>query len=106
MTEYYPDKWILVEISDYPNKPIRKVLASWYGGYLGNNSWRISSSIVKIEEDEINYTFFTESGSYYICDKENYGMSAYTVGVLKELTEHAESNNFTITRLDFKDIRK
>ena len=42
-----PDKWLVLKIGD-----LYKVYGTWYGGYLGSDSWKINSGIVKVEEDE------------------------------------------------------
>lgn len=84
MTDYYPDKWVVIEIKT-PDTTIQKVLASWYGGFAGSDSWRCSSGITDIETLDDRYLFHNESGSIYECFKHRYGMSAYTAIVYQHL---------------------
>ncbi len=70
-----PDRWVILEMSVNPDESVRKVLAGWYGGYLGSDSWKLSSGIINETEDEHNYEFINVSGSIYRCRKNAYGMS-------------------------------
>lgn len=88
MSKYTPDRWVVIKIN-YANVEIQRILASWYGGWAGSDSWRLSSGITEVEELEDSYIFKNESGSVYTCYKVRYGMSAYTLGILKEFKEQA-----------------
>ena len=39
MSDYTPDKWVLVKISGNESPPVYKVFACWAGGYLDGDSW-------------------------------------------------------------------
>jgi len=82
--EERPDKWVVIKISSEDNPTIYRVLASWYGGYLDGDSWKMNSGIVKVEEDTHNYIFIGHSGSCYVCHKSSncYGTSGYSGGIL------------------------
>ena len=97
MTDYFPDKWVVIELSS-PEHTIRKVLASWYGnGFTSSDSWRVSSGITEAVENEGHYLFHNESGSIYKCFKESQGMSAYTAGMLEDWTNNLpEGTSITI----------
>ena len=84
MTEYFPDRWVIIEIAT-PDEIIQKVLASWYGGYTGCDSWRTSSGIIKVEKVKDHYIFHNTSGSTYECFKYRYGMSTYTASVYQDV---------------------
>lgn len=99
MITNHPDKWIIVEISDGSNT-FRKILSSWYGGYLGNDSWRLSSMIVNTEVNEKEYIFTTET-SVYVCNKNTYGMSLVASGVLNNLIEKAKLRNTEVKVVDY-----
>lgn len=75
-----------------PDLTSRKVLGSWYGGYAGSDSWRLSSGITTVETVDDHYLFHNESGSVYECHTSNQGMSVYTTGIyeswLSELPEN------------------
>ena len=98
MITNYPDKWVVVEISDGSNT-FRKILSSWYGGYLGNDSWRLSSMIVNTKESETEYHFTTET-SAYVCNKNAIGMNLVASGVLKDLIERAKLRNTEVKVVD------
>lgn len=77
MNNYYPDKFVIIKtVSEYGIQ--YKVFASWYGGYTGSDSWKLSSGITKITKTDKGYEFLNYSGSTYFCSKETYGMSLYT----------------------------
>ena len=88
MSEYTPDKWVVIEIA-YGQEKIQKILSSWYGGWAGSDSWRLSSGITEVEELEDSYIIKNESGSVYTCFKKRYGMSAYAMGVLEDFKKQA-----------------
>ena len=88
MSEYTPDKWVVIEIA-YGQEKIQKILSSWYGGWAGSDSWRLSSGITEAEELEDSYIIKNESGSVYTCFKKRYGMSAYAMGVLEDFKKQA-----------------
>ena len=93
---YIPDKWIIIEISSAEDS-VRKVFATWYGGYLDGDSWRLSSGITKVEDKGDWYLFHNESGSIYQCYKGYYGTNSYSYGILMNFVEKArESMNITI----------
>ena len=91
MSEYTPDKWVVIEI-DYGQEKIQKILSSWYGGWAGSDSWRLSSGITGVEELEDSYIIKNESGSVYTCYKRRYGVSSYTARILEDFKKQ-----YTIT---------
>ena len=91
-----PDKWIVVKITNNDGDILYKVFASWYGGYLGQDSWRINSGIKVIEDCKTHYNFIGYSGSCYQCIKGTYGCNMYTKGVLNNILKMAEKANVII----------
>ena len=78
-----PDRWILVEQGD-----IHKVFATWTGGYLDGDSWRLNSGIDGVPEIDGDYILFKGySGSVYKCHKEAYGTTGFGGFVLADLIE-------------------
>ncbi len=76
-----PDRWLLVECGD-----IHRVFASFTGGYLDGDSWRLNSGIDRVEIDEDgNFLFHGYSGSVYKCHKDCYGTTGYGASVLHAL---------------------
>ncbi len=100
MSIYYPDKWVVVKIVSPQYGKINKVLASWYGGFAGSNSWKLSSGIVSVTKTESGYDFLNDSGSIYSCHKDTYGMSAHTAsvysGFVDQISKSAEGNTIEI----------
>lgn len=78
MSTYTPDCWVLVKIysEDFP-EGVPKVLAGWYGGYLGSDSWKLSSGVESVIDKGDFYEFLNSSGSVYLCHKEAQRMSGY-----------------------------
>ena len=88
MSEYTPDKWVVIEIA-MDNTTVQRILSSWYGGWAGSDSWRLSSGITEVEELGDSYIIKNESGSVYTCFKGRYGMSSYAMGVLEDFKKQA-----------------
>jgi len=99
MITNYPDKWVIVEISD-GTQTFRKILSSWYGGYLGSDSWRLSSMIVSTNEGETEYHFTTET-SQYVCNKNAVGMNLIACGILSDLIEKAKLSNTEVKVVNY-----
>lgn len=95
MSEYTPDRWVIVEMTSEHGR-IRKVLGSWYGGYLGSDSWRMNSGIEQVTDQGDYYDVVGYSGSVYKCIKGKEGMSAYTRGVFENFKREAEAEGATI----------
>ena len=93
-----PHEWLIVKIGE--KDPFYKVFATWRGGYLGGDSWRMNSGITKVEESDTTYDFYGESGSCYSCNKNGYGSSSYTQGVLNNIIEKAKEVNTVVEIMD------
>lgn len=104
MSEYNPDKWVIVELKT-PKETLYKVLASWYGGYTGSDSWKLSSGIQSVSEIKNGYAFHNYSGSVYNCHKEAYGMSMYTTGIYSKF-EKQNDDEIQIRLVDEDDVQK
>ena len=98
-----PNSWVIVKIQN-DKETFYKVFASWYGGYLSGDAWKINSGITKVEEDEDYYYFNGYSGSVYKCYKEAYGIrSSFVVSVLDDIIEKSEGQ---MTLLENQDWTK
>lgn len=99
------DKWVILKITLSDSEtPIFKVFASFYGGYLGSDSWRMNSGIVDVKETETGFDFYGQSGSCYSCSKHDaaYGTSGYSQYILNDMVNRAnESGMGTIEVLPF-----
>lgn len=95
MSIYAPDKWVIMK-TDVGGTLHYRVLASWYGGYLGSDSWKMSSGIVSYTETDDLYEFSNESGSLYRCFKSSLGTSMYAYSVFEDYKRSYEDNIFEI----------
>lgn len=93
MSDYNPDKWVVVKIGE---ENLYKVFACWYGGYLGSDSWKLNSGITKATLEGYVYSFEGSSGSVYHCHKDIYGTNMYGGGVLDGMIDSAKKNGIKI----------
>jgi len=93
MSEYIPDKWVVVKIGE---ENLYKVFACWYGGYAGSDSWKLNSGITKATLEGNVYSFEGSSGSVYECHKNFYGTNHYGSGILQNMIDRAEQAGYTI----------
>ena len=51
--EYCPDRWLVVKITTKETGKVHyRVFATWHGGYLGSDSWKLNSDIIVATEYE------------------------------------------------------
>lgn len=96
MSDYTPDKWVVVKITAPDSAPIHKVFACWYGGWAGSDSWKMNSGITKATLEGSAYCFEGSSGSVYECHKNAYGTNTYGGGVLQGMITQAEKRGVAI----------
>ena len=85
-----PDKWVIVKIDNNTDTPFYKVFATWSGGYLNGDRWRMNSGIKSMESDDDYYYFIGHSGSCYKCHKKGYGIAtSYGESVLNGMIENS-----------------
>jgi hypothetical protein len=82
-----PDKWMLVRITG--TDPHWRIFATWSGGYLSSDSWRLNSGVESVEDKDGYYEFVGHSGSVYRCSKTAYGVTVYGAGVLESLVKNS-----------------
>lgn len=87
MKHYTPDAWVKLKITPKDDEPIYKILAGWYGGYGGADSWKINSGITETREFDDRYEFDGYSGSTYVCYKTNERMNMIMMSTLSSLQE-------------------
>lgn len=92
MSTYTPDHWVIVKLEGekVPEGILYKVLAGWYGGYVGADSWKLNSGITKIVDKGDYYVIEGYSGSRYLCFKDSERMSSYTASIFKDLATQLE----------------
>jgi len=86
--EYHPDRWLMVCLTT-DSKSHYRVFATWSGGYLDGDSWKLNSGVVQVTETKDKYSFHGSSGSLYVCRKNGYGSSGYGIGVLDDLIKRS-----------------
>ena len=96
MSDYRPDKWVVVKITSKEYPVIHKVFACWYGGWAGSDSWKLNSGITKATLEGNVYSFEGSSGSVYECHKDCYGTNGYGSGVLNNMIDRVEKIGGTI----------
>lgn len=87
-----PDKWVVVKITINGN-PVYKVYATWLGGYLDGDSWKMNSGITHVYKDDDHILFYGYSGSCYRCSEGAYGTNFYTQSVLDEIISKGSDKN-------------
>ena len=96
MSEYIPDRWVVVKIEGGEFPLTYKVFGCWFGGYMGSNSWKMNSGIKCMSEGKDSYLFEGYSGSIYKCFKSNYGTHLYGQGVLEDIIERSKEHGVTV----------
>lgn len=91
MSDYTPDRWVVVEIKPVDGETIRKILAGWNGGYLGADEWRMSSGISEVKDDGDYYTITNHSGSVYTCYKNRIGMTGLSASIFNRLSKNSDT---------------
>lgn len=101
--EYSPDNWILLKIEN-DGKTFFKILGGWRGGYLHGDSWRMSSVVESVEEDDRNYIFNNYSGSKYVCNKQREGLSTVTSGVYSDYLDQVKGSKASLEICNVEDF--
>ena len=83
---YFPHKWVVIDYGEEVGCAPQRyaILAGWYGGFAGSDSWKRSSPVVEwdFKEDDLEVT--TESGSKYILHKGAIGVTMLTQSLISE----------------------
>jgi hypothetical protein len=99
MRTYYPDNWIIVEITANDGDIIRKVLAGWKGAFASPDSWRLSSCISEVIDKDSHYEIHNESGSVYYCPKKDEGFNMIIQQQFRYLQEDLPKLNAKVERV-------
>ena len=82
---YFPHKWVVIDYGEeYAATQRYAILAGWYGGFAGSDSWKRSSPVVEwdFKEDDLEVT--TESGSKYVLHKDAIGVTMLTQSLISD----------------------
>jgi len=102
MSQYTPDRWVVLEFTHAEHGVFRKVFAGWYGGFADGDSWKLNSGITVTRIEDDVYEFDGYSGSTYNCHKSGHGMSGYMAQVLAGWRE--KSPYLEIKEIDLEDV--
>jgi hypothetical protein len=91
MSMYTPNKWMVIKINS--KNPHYRVFASWSGGYLDGDSWKLNSGITKATLVDGFYHFEGSSGSVYKCREGMYGGTGFSYGVLNGMIKDAKATS-------------
>lgn len=96
MSKYTADRWVMIK-TNFKGAQYYKILASWYGGYTGSDSWKLSSGTVTASFDKAtnSYHFPQVSKSEYVCHNSSYGTSMYTKNVFLGWVECLEQKGYS-----------
>lgn len=92
-----PDKWVILFIDGR-----KHVLAGFYGGYLGSDSYRRSTEIESYTDKGHYYEVVTKSGSEYVLFKSQEGLTKVTSDIYNKMEEYAKAHDkeVSITKLE------
>ena len=92
---YTPDVWVVLEFfGTAVPKTYQRVLAGWYGGFVGSDSWKLSSGVTEILDRGKCWEIHNRSGSVYVCYKSCERFSGLTANIFSHM---CESNGEDIT---------
>jgi hypothetical protein len=83
-----PDRWMLIRV--HGETPHWRIFATWSGGYIQGDSWRLNSGVESVEVKDEYFDFIGYSGSVYRCYKTAYGVNLYGMNVLTDLVSKSE----------------
>lgn len=93
MREYTPDCWVILKVDLSGGEQHYRILAGWYGGFAGSNSWKLSSGIEKITDEGTHYKMEQASGSVYYCGKELERMSGLTTQIFDSYSKECKDGD-------------
>lgn len=100
-----PERWSLIRLENKDEEVFYKVFASWAGGYLDGDRWKMNSGIASVDDDDDFYYFNGASGSCYKCHKGTYGvMTSYSRGVLENILGNAYKVDIKAKLLEENEI--
>lgn len=103
---YHPDGWCIIKM---PKENDFRVFASWGGGYVHGDSWRVNSGIASYKFDEMSgeIDFIGDSGSVYTCNIMGEDrLTAYTRSVLLNLIKTAIDTGKEVSVIPFAEFQE
>ena len=83
---YFPHKWVVIDYGEEVGLAQQRyaILAGWYGGFAGSDSWKRSSPVVEWDFKEYGLDVSTESGSKYVLHKDIIGVTMLTQSLISD----------------------
>lgn len=107
MSNYSPDVWVVIKVTPTDGKPLYRVLAGWYGGYLNGDSWKINSGITEFTENDKLIEFSGYTGSVYKCHRESERFSGMTGSIFEHYSkELAAANMGTMEHISYEQFKQ
>ena len=84
--KYFPNKWVVIDYGEEVGLAPQRyaILAGWYGGFAGSNSWKRSSPVVEWDFKEGGLEVTTETGSKYVLHESTIGVTMLTQSLISE----------------------
>ena len=84
---YFPHRWVVIDYGEEVGLAPQRyaILAGWYGGFTGSDSWKRSSPVVEWDFKEYGLDVSTESGSKYVLHKDIIGVTMLTQSLISEV---------------------
>ena len=82
----FPHKWVVIDYGEEVGYAPQRyaILAGWYGGFAGSDSWKRSSPIAEWDFKEDDLEVSTESGSRYVLHKGAIGVTMLTQSLISD----------------------
>lgn len=83
-----PNSWVVVEIT-HKGQKYKKIVSGWSGGYLGGDSWRLSSDVKNVDKTHSEFYAVVEtfSGSVYNLYYQANELRMSNTGIYNQLKE-------------------
>ena len=83
---YFPHRWVVIDYGEEVGFAPQRyaILAGWYGGFAGSDSWKRSSPVVEWDFKEYGLDVSTESGSKYVLHKGTIGVTMLTQSLISD----------------------
>jgi len=113
MSVHTLNSWVLVkQIDEHGNVSVR-IYDSIKGGFTNGDLWKLSSAVAKVvqlrsDEDQrlTRWYSFHTANSEYLGWLGAHGMTTYTAGIFKQLSEDAESHGFRWEVMDAAETKE
>lgn len=106
MNTYTPDSWIVVKLTPKNKEPFYKILASWYGGFAGDDYWKLSSgceSLTILEDGSLHVP--QVSGSVYVLHGSDHP-SSLIMSMLSSFIEQAAELDCVLERVSIEELER